>query len=297
MHRTLISFVLLSSLGACNGAQNQSSQSSQTSVDDSTKQPDPDPEPEGPRPPANTFVAPATDELTTLASTLETNLKTARETSDPAARIAALERAVAIDPFDSKMLAELGRGYSTAGQLPEAVHAFDRALRHADDAPQRAAMLLELGVVAETIGNLPRASELYQSSVQLHSTDAALARLNAATGGVEVISHSNCGWTSHGPAPSELCPAFVEALQLPASSCVYTHPPLTVTPQKRVELFAYVEPSTKTEIHVINAILDGAWHSSLLTWVSHPEAKHADENIARIDLRLERVAPGPRNPS
>lgn len=285
MPRSPIYYLALVLLCACNGTSNS------TTTDTAAKQPEP--EPKSPQPPANTFVAPTADALATLETTLSGHLASARQTTDPLARIAALEQAVALDPFDAATLAELAHAYAGAGKIPEAAHSFELALRYSDDVPQRATFLLELGSLAELLGNPSRAAELYNSSVTLHATESAAARLAAVTGGVEVISHSSCMWTQHGPAPQELCPEWVKARDQSPSTCAYEHAPLTIDADTRVELFSQLDPSTAVEVFVVNAILDGIWYSSLLTWVSHPAAEHADENVAALDMRFEEVAPGP----
>lgn len=256
--------------------------------------------PSPPQPPANTFVAPNADELATLATALAGHLTAAREATDAAARSAALERAVQIVPFDANTLAERGRAEVDAGHLTDAVLSFELALRNADNVADtdnvahvtlRAALLVELGAAVEVMGNRTRAAELYQSSMALHPNELAAARLAALTGGVEVVSHDACAWTQHGPAPAELCPAYVQARGAPPNTCAYVHPTLELDADTKVAVFSHLDPGTAIEVFVVNAIIAGVWYSSPLTWVSHPEAAHADENVAQLDMRLEQLAP------
>lgn len=292
MLRTLTHASLACSLAlvsACNRAPKGTSETGSSNSADTAS------EPQTPRPPANTFVSPSEDQLTALSNELANHLAAAREATDPTTQIAALERALAIHPFDAATLAELGKAQTSIGQVFEAAHAFELALRHADDTSQRAAMLLELGIVTESLGNSTRAAELYNASVSLDPTnEAAAARLTAITAGVEVLSHSNCGWTRHGPAAPELCPAYVQARDASPSTCVYTHPPLALDDGTRVELFSHRDPAAAIELYVINVIQDGLWYSAPLTWVSHPAAEHADENVAQLELRFEQLAPEPK---
>lgn len=243
------------------------------------------------QPRASTFVMPDTSELATLATALAEQLAAARGATDPATRSAALERAVEIVPFDAAVLAELGRAYTDAGRLNEAVLSFDLALRHAGSVTLRADLLVELGTAVEATGDRTRAAELYQRSVDLHPTEVAAARLAALTGGVEVLSHDTCAWTRHGPPPAKLCPAYVATRGASPSTCAYEHPPLELDADTKVELFSHLDPSSRIEVFVVNAIIGGVWYSSPLTWVSHPEVAHADESVARLDMRLEQLAP------
>jgi hypothetical protein len=284
-----VTCILLASLAcSCNGAPSQATDTSSSS--DPSPRPSPAPEPA--QPPANTFVAPSATELAELASALTEQLVAAREATDPAIRSAALERAVRIAPFDPGILAELGRAYTDAGRLTNANLSFDLALRHADDVPSRANLLVELGAVIEASGDRTRAAELYQSSVALHPTETAAARLVALTGGGEVLSHNTCAWTRHGPLPeSGMCPAYVEARGASPITCAYVHPTLELDADTSVAIFSHVDPSAAIEVYVVNTIIGGVWYSAPLTWVSHPEATHADESVARLDLRLEQLAP------
>jgi tetratricopeptide (TPR) repeat protein len=249
---------------------------------------DPAPETNAAPPSKNTFVPPSADEFAELATALAGHLSAARDATDAMTRRAALERAVHIVPFDTATLAQLGRAHADGGLLVEAARVFELAVRHADEAPTKAALLVELGAVREAMGNPSRAAELYQSSIALHSTELATARLAALTG-AEILSHDACAWTRHGPAPTELCPAYVQ--DAAPSTCTYEHPPLVLDAQTKVEVFSHLDPSTAIEVYVVNVILGGVWFSSPLTWVSHPEVEHADENLARLELRLEQLAP------
>jgi hypothetical protein len=74
-------------------------------------------------------------------------------------------------------------------------------------------------------------------------------------------------------------------------TCAYVHPTLELDADTKVEVFSHLDPSTAIEVYVVNVIVGGAWYSSPLTWVSHPEAAHADESVASLDLRLEQLAP------
>jgi hypothetical protein len=288
--RTVLASLLTSTV-ACNGARNEKSDA--TTGPDGASSTDTAGQPGPPQPPANTFESPSADELDKLSTALAGHLAAARETTDVSVRTAALQRAIELDPFDVATLAELGRSQLAAAQPFEALRSFELALHHSDDVPQRAALMLELGDVAQMLGNVGRAAELYQVSVALHPSEEASARLSAATGGVEVLSHSSCGWFRHGPPPPELCPTWVQGRDASPSTCIYTHPPISLDDKNRVELFSWLDPSTAIEVYVLNVILDGVWHSSPLTWVTHPAAEHADENVAHIDLRFERLAPEP----
>lgn len=286
MFRALTCTLFASLACSCNGTPSQTADSSSAEQSEHRSA-----TPETPRPPANTFVAPDETELAALATTLAGHLAAAREASDVATRAAALERAVAVAPFDAKTLAELGRAYIDAGRFTDAVLPFELALRHAQDESVRAGLLVELGAAIEATGDRSRAAELYQSSVALQSTPLATDRLAALTGGVEVVSHQTCAWTEHGPPPVELCPAYVQARGASPSTCVYVHPPLELDADTKVAIFSHLDPSSAIEVYVVNAILGGVWYSSPLTWVSHPESVHADESVARLDLRLEQLAP------
>jgi tetratricopeptide (TPR) repeat protein len=282
----MISIVLASLSCSCNGAPSQATEATGGTA---PEQPDP-PEPTV-HPPANTFVAPSKDALTNLATELAEHIAAARQSTDPAARITALARAVSLSPFDPQLLAELGRAHADAGRLSEAVLSFELALRHADDVQTRAEMLAALGTAVEAIGDRTRAAELYQFSVALQPSDRAAALLAALTGGVEVLSHQTCAWTRHGPPPNQLCPAYVQARGASPSTCAYAHPTLELDADTKVAIFSHLDPSTAIEVFVVNAIIGGVWYSSPLTWVSHPEAAHADESLARLDLHLEQLAP------
>lgn len=243
------------------------------------------------QPRASTFVAPDANELAALATALTGHLTAAREATDATARSAALERAVDIVPFDATILAELGRAYTDTGHLTDAVLSFGLAARYAADLPLRAALLVELGSAIEATGDPARAAELYQNSLALHPTEIAAARLAELTGGVEVISHNGCAWTRHGPPPIELCPAYVQARGAAPSTCASTRPTLELDADTKVTIFSHIDPITAIEVYVVNAIIGGVWFSSPLTWVSHPEATHADESITRLDMHLEQLAP------
>jgi hypothetical protein len=249
------------------------------------------PAPPSPEQRASTFLAPDSKQLAALETALAGHLLAAREATDAAARTAALERAVEIIPFDATTLAELGRVHADSGRLVDAVLSFELAVRHADDVPQRAALLVDLAAAVEATGDLAHAAELYQSSVSLHPTEIAAIRLAELAGGVEVISHTGCVWIQHGPAPTELCPAYVQGRGASPSTCVRTHPTLEVDADTKVTIFSHLDPITAIEVYVVNVILGGMWFSSPLTWVSHPEAAHADEAITRLDMRLEQLAP------
>jgi hypothetical protein len=282
MRRALTSIVLALAC-SCNEAPSHTTAATGST---STKQP------EGPpAPPKNTFAAPGTNELAALTTALAGHLAAAREAKDPIVRSAALERAADIDPFDAATLAELGRAYIESDRLVEAARSFELAVRHADEGPLRAALLTELGAVLEGLGERSRAAELHQRSVALHPTELATARLAGLTGGVEVISHDTCVWTRHGAVPVDLCPAYVQARDAPPSTCAYVHPPLVLDADTKVAIFSHLDPSTAIEVYVVNAIIGGVWYSSPLTWVSHPEVEHADESVARLDMRLEQLAP------
>jgi hypothetical protein len=291
MSPALTCMVLTSLSCSCNGTPNQATDTTQAAEQPGL--PTHPEQPEPPQTPANTFVAPTTDELAALSTTLADHLAAAHAATDPGLRSTALERAVAIDPFDAITLAELGRAYADSGRLPEAMHSFDLAIRHSDDTAFRAARLLDLGSTLEVLGDTARAAELYQSSAMLHPNDAATARLTALTGGVEVLSHSTCNWTRHGAPPLELCPAYVKSRDALPSTCIYTHPTLELDANTKVALFSHLDPDMAIELYIVNAIIDGVWYSAPLTWVSHPEAKYADETIARLDMRIEQLAPGP----
>jgi hypothetical protein len=286
MHRAMTCILLASLACSCNGTPSQAADESSTQQLETPSTP-----PESAQPPANTFVAPDTTELAALATALTEQLAAAREATNAEARSAALERAVRLAPFDTALLAELGRAYTNAGRLTDAVLLFELALRHADDEPLRADMLVELGTAVEATGDRSRAAELYQSSVALHPTERAAAQLAALTGGVEVISHDTCAWTRHGPPAVEMCPAYVQSRGASPNTCAYAHPTLELDADTKVALFSHLDPSTAIEVYVVNAIIGGVWYSSPLTWVSHPEAEHADESVARLDMRLEQLAP------
>jgi tetratricopeptide (TPR) repeat protein len=287
---TVLASLLAWASSACNGERNHASDATGAT----SSQTDTPPKPKGPQPLANTFVSPSSEALDKLATALAGHLAAAEAASDPAARIAALEQAIQLDPFDPATLVEFGRTQSRANQPFEAMRWFELALRHAEGPEQRAEMLLELGVVTELLGNAGRAAELYNSSVIVSPTEAAKARLDALTHGVEVISHAACEWTRHGPVVPKLCPAYVKTRNASPDTCAYEHPPLEIDADTRVELFSHLDPTTNIEFYVLAVVLGGNWYSSPLTWVSHPPAEHADENVARLELRLERVAPEPK---
>jgi tetratricopeptide (TPR) repeat protein len=287
MRRALTCILLASLACSCNGKPSQATDESSTQqleVEGASA------DLESPQPPANTFVAPDTTELTSLATALTEQLAAAREATNAEARSAPLERAVRLAPFDAALLAELARAYTDAGRLTDAVLLFDLALRHADDVPLRADMLVELGTAIEATGDRSRAAELYQRSVALHPTERAATQLAALTG-VEVISHDTCAWTRHGPPAIELCPAYVQSRGASPDTCAYAHPMLELDADTKVAIFSHLDPSTAIEVYVVNAIIGGVWYSSPLTWVSHPEVAHADESVARLDMRLEQLAP------
>jgi hypothetical protein len=291
MHRALR--CILPTLLACSCERTPTHANADTPAEASAQ-----PSPE--QPPTNTFVAPDANALDALAVALTGHLTAAREATDAMARSAALERALEIIPFHASTLAELGRAYIDSGRFTDAVLSFELAVRHADDVPEvpdvpdlplRATLLVELGAVLEATGNPARAAELYQHSVALHPNELAAARLAELTGGVEVISHVGCAWAQHGPPPVELCPAYVQARGASPSTCASTHPTLEIDADTKVMIFSHLDPITSIEVYVVNAILDGMWFSSPLTWVSHPKATHADESVVGLDMHLEQLAP------
>ncbi|WP_146158017.1 hypothetical protein [Enhygromyxa salina] len=264
----------------------------------------------------NSFEPLSDDQLARAHAAVETHLNAGRaaiEAIDLATGIGQLQAAAAISPTDATILRALGWAHFDAHQLAEAEHVLDRALHHARDPDTRAAVLYELGRVAEARADVPVASERYTDSLAIRPDESVAARLVALTGGTEVISHTACGWTRHGPAPAQLCPAYLRTREpgRAASACAYETTRAVAGPRAResgaatvddleldggveISVFSYLEPGLggAREIFVLNAVLDGVWYSGELTWVDHPGASYADEALAKLQLRTEQLAPG-----
>ncbi|KIG18852.1 INTEGRAL MEMBRANE PROTEIN (Rhomboid family) [Enhygromyxa salina] len=267
--------------------------------------------PAAPRSPAtNRFTPPTAKQLERSKLALQGHLDAGRAAiaaQDPPTGIAQLQAAAAINPTQPTISRELGWAQLEAGQLDQAQATLDRALHHATDLHTRAAIEFELGRVAEARADIPVATEHYTKSLELRPNELVAARLTTLTGGTEVISHSECGWIDHGPAPAHLCPAYLRTLAPgdPPPTCAYEHSaagesgPVTVYDLEldgasKVAVFSYLEHGAggSREIFVLNAVLDQRWYTSELTWVDHPEVGYADENLADLQLRTEQLAPG-----
>jgi tetratricopeptide (TPR) repeat protein len=260
---------------------------------------------------ANGFRPLTEDQRATAQAALRAQLDAghaAVQANDHATGIARLQQAAAINPIHAETLAELGAAYVSANELEAAAQMFDKALHHAKDPQTRAVILDQLGRVAEARGDVSLATEHYTHSLGLQHSDALAARLASLTGGIEVISHSECSWIPRGPAPLHLCHAYVQTLEheehpptcayertrpaAPGESSAATIYDLELDADAKVAVFSYLDHDRSIEIFVLNAVLAGIWSTTELTWVDHGEVTYADETLADLELRTEQLAPG-----
>ena len=264
-------------------------------------------QPAAPKFAPNSFAADRT-ELTDASAELQTKLEAGRAAlaaEDLQRALAELGAAAVLDPVNPELLTQLGATALRAGRLPEARHHLSRALRHAETPTQRGELLALLGRVAEARGDRMRASELYVHSLALAPNELIRHQLAALTGGAEVISNSACGWREQGPAPARLCPAYLETLGPveageaarrcalePSEDGASTPGTLELDAETKLATFSYHDPTRAIEVIVLNALIGESWYSHELSWLDHPEARYADENLGALELRAEQLAPG-----
>lgn len=91
------------------------------------------------------------------------------KTKDSAGAIAALEKAVKIDPSYSEAWSELGNTHLTGGSIDEAIRAFAQAVKHR---PDFQVARYNLAYALKKKGNFPKAAEHYRIYLQRDPDDA-----------------------------------------------------------------------------------------------------------------------------
>lgn len=242
------------------------------------------------------FARPDAGSLAELQTRVRAHRSTAAEALAAGEAIRALtelQAAAVLDPMSVTLLSELGTAQLHVEHYDEAVRTWGFAIHHTDDLQARAAFVDKLAI-AHAPGSPQLAAELFARSLELRPDAAISERLAQLTGGVEVISHARCGWTMH-ELTDDKCAAYLRTLAPgPERSCTkqQLHADVALPDGRTLSLFAYAEPALELETYVIAMSFADRWWAAPLAWVRHPTAAYADETIARIDVRLEDLAPG-----
>jgi tetratricopeptide (TPR) repeat protein len=243
------------------------------------------------------------DEGKKLARTFRKHLNAGRElvkAKKYAEGIAELERALAIDPNDSRALSELGWAAFLSDDLPRAEAANEASVKYAANDRIKGASLYNLGRVSEKRGDTALARGYYEQSLAARPNKIVQKRLDALLAANAPAAATPPGLCGFDPMPGlETAGAVLKALHkndedfYGSEPGVYQeveidHPKLT-----RAALVGYYMADEPMVLNVALALeVGGTWHASDVATEYNPGAFGIHEDLSFEDLEVTDLVPG-----